>query len=105
MGFFTKQGVPYVQKEADYHPLAFVPDSNKVAFVPDSNKVLILSKACASTKTDEKTRNHTSLGEGPKKQEYLVILELTFMKSDNMKGKHNLGLFTQLENLIVLDMF
>ena len=45
---------------------------------------------------DEKTRKMTNDGEAPMKQEYLVILELIYKPTNEMKDKHHLGIFVEL---------
>ncbi|KAL7523543.1 hypothetical protein ACHAXR_001119, partial [Thalassiosira sp. AJA248-18] len=67
-----------------------------IAFVPDSDKVIILTKAHASMARDEKTRKETDDGEPPKKKEYLLIMELNYMKTDEMEHRHGLGVFTTM---------
>ena len=67
-----------------------------VAFVPGSNRVIIICKAPASTRRDEKTRSQTKVGEASKKQEYLLMMELEYEKSNQIKNAHNLGIFTQV---------
>ena len=65
-----------------------------IAILPELNKVFLLSKAQASMKRDEKTRKKTPDGEPPKKEEYLVIMELLYKPSDDIKDSHDLGIFT-----------
>ena len=65
-------------------------------FIPDSKKVLILSKAHALMARDEKTRSMTDEGEVPKKHQYLVIMELKYEETDEMRDKHSLGVFAEL---------
>ena len=67
-----------------------------IAFVPNTNTVIILSKIHASMAKDEKTRKMTNEGEAPMKQEYLVILELIYKPTNEMKDKHHLGIFVEL---------
>ena len=77
----------WYDNETSYHGLAFV---------PNSNQVIILSKAHASMARDEKTRNMTDDGEAPKKQQYLVIMELTYKQSNEIEDGHSLGIFVQM---------
>ena len=77
----------WYKKEATYHALAFV---------PDAHRVMIVSKAIASMKRDEKTRNKTDEGEAPKKQEYLLIMELEYVPTDQHSHGHALGVFTKV---------
>ena len=67
-----------------------------LAFVPGTNRVIILSKAQASMKLDETTRKKTAEYEPPKKQQYLVILELTYRETNDVQHKHALGIFTEV---------
>ena len=75
------------QSKASYHG---------IAFVPDTNRVIILSKAHASMKTDGKTRDQTEEGERPEKEEYLVLLDLTYDPTEMMEHGHDLGVFVKL---------
>ncbi len=77
----------FYSKEKCYHT---------IAFVPDSNKVIILCKNQASMNKDTKTQNQTEDGEAPKKDEYLLVLELEYMPSDQIENGHTLGIFTKL---------
>ena len=54
---------------------------------------------------DEKTRSMTDEDEAPKKQQYLVILELKYEETDEMRDKHSLGVFVELKGLFVLDVW
>ena len=77
----------YNNETASYHGMAFV---------PDSNRVIILSKAHASMARDEKTRHQTPDYEQPKKQQYLVILELHYKETNEIEHKHSLGVFVEV---------
>ena len=77
----------WYKKEATYHA---------IAFVPNANHVCILSKAIASMARDEKTRNKTDDGEAPKKQEYLLIMELEYAPTDEHSHGHALGVFVRV---------
>lgn len=74
-------------KEATFHA---------IAFVPDTDRCIILSKAIASMKTDEKTRNQTDDGEMCKRAEYPVILELRYEATSHLDCTHNLGVFVEV---------
>jgi hypothetical protein len=47
-------------------------------------------------KRDEKTRSKNDDGEPPKKQEYLVIVELIYKPSDEIEDGHSLGIFVEV---------
>ena len=68
-----------------------------IAFVPNTNRVIILSKAHASMARDEKTRKNTPDYEPPEKQQYLVILEMTYDETNDIEHKHSLGVFVELK--------
>ena len=68
-----------------------------IAFVPNTNKVIILSKAHASMARDEKTRSKTPEYQPPEKQQYLVILEMIYSKTNDIEHKHSLGVFVGME--------
>ena len=55
-----------------------------------------MTKAVASMKRDEKTRNYTDDGEPPKKEEYLLLMKLAYEPTNHFEDKHDLGIFTQL---------
>ena len=55
-----------------------------------------MTKAHASMARDEKTRGKTDDGEPPKKQEYLVIMELIYRESGEIKDGHSLGIFVKM---------
>ena len=62
-----------------------------------SNRAMILCKAQASMIRDEKTRNNTDKdGHLTKKQEYLLIMEMEYQKSDQIENGHNLGIFSKM---------
>lgn len=77
----------FYDNETSYHA---------IAFVPNTNKVIILSKAHASMARDEKTRSKTDDGQPPKKNEYLLMMELFYKKSDEIELGHSLGVFTTM---------
>ena len=70
-----------------------------MALLPHLGKAFILSKAQASMKKDEKTRNDTNEGEMPEKQQYLVIMELIYKPSDEIEDGHSLGIFVRMGRL------
>jgi hypothetical protein len=78
----------YNEDSASYHG---------IAFVPNTNRVIILSKAHASMARDEKTRKNTPDYEPPEKQQYLVILEMTYDETNDIEHKHSLGVFVELK--------
>ena len=67
-----------------------------IAFAPGGDKVIILTKSHASMVRDEKTRNKTDDGEPPEKQQYLLIMELHYIKTNDMEHQHSLGIFTNM---------
>ena len=77
----------WFDKETSYHG---------IAFVPNSDKVLILTKFHASMARDEKTRKKTEEGKTSKKNEYLLIMELRYKKSNQIEDGHDLGIFVQM---------
>jgi len=77
----------YNNETASYHGLAFV---------PGTNRVIILSKAHASMARDEKTRSKTAEYEPPKKQQYLVILEMMYRETTDIDHNHSLGVFVEV---------
>lgn len=66
-----------------------------IAFVPDTDRVIILSKAHASMKLDEKTRCKDK-EQATKKREYLVMMELHYDKTSEYEAGHKLGVFVRL---------
>ena len=46
---------------------------------------------------DEKTRKNTPDYEPPEKQQYLVILEMTYDETNDIEHKHSLGVFVELK--------
>ena len=59
----------------------------------NTNKILILSKYQALMRHDKKSHGSTKEGQQTKKQEFLLIMELTYKKKEN-KHSHDLGIFT-----------
>ena len=78
----------WYDNSTSYHGICFVPDSD--------DRVIILTKARASMRRDEKTRNLTEEGEAPMKAEYLLIMELRYHKTDEIADGHGLGVFVEL---------
>ena len=81
----------FYQMNPSYHAIALMPGEDST-----SGRAIILSKALASMRTDEKTRNATDDGEPPKKQEYLVMIELFYQETEAMEHNHDLGIFLRL---------
>ena len=67
-----------------------------LAFVPNSDKVIILTKAHASIEQDERNRNQTDDGDVPKQQEYLLLMELEYKRSNGIKNGHSLETFVKM---------
>jgi len=71
-----------------------------LAFVPNSNKGLILSKCQASMTRDKKTCSRAEEGEMPKKQEYLLLMELQYKKTNENEQTKEQCTVTQLCDMI-----
>ena len=79
----------FLTKDAMYH---------NIAMVPESNKVFILSKCQASMKADPKVKGKTD-DSLPKKMEYLIIMELIYSLIEEMEDQHDLGILLDWENI------
>jgi len=67
-----------------------------LASVPDTNKVLIMSKCQALIARDKKTHGSADVGQQPKKQDYLLIMEVLYKPTHENEHSHDLGIFENM---------
>ena len=67
-----------------------------IAWSADKKSMFIVSKQRASMVRDEKTRHKTAVGEKPKLAEYLVMVQLRVIPTEQSTHGHTLGKFTKI---------
>ena len=88
-------GIPYLEFDS-FIRLVKCRENPSVSTLA-SNRAMILCKAQPSMIRDEKTRNNIDKdGHLTKKQEYLLIMEMEYQKSDQIENGHNLGIFSKM---------